>query len=234
MKRNIALTLTVFAILAVARPAAAHFPWIIISDDGKAAYFFGENPSDRTYHLPPPIAKAEVHAVSADGDATPVKLSAVETDALVGMTSAQPVAKDALLTSKVTYGVYQGSRLDYYTMHYAGKLPTKLADNKSAKAPLDLHAKLVDTDAGVDVFVFWQGKPLADAKVTLYCEEGHEEGEAKTDAEGKVSFTDKQVEEGINGLLIGHTVKDQAGDVNGKAYTSAAHYLTVTFKDPQE
>jgi hypothetical protein len=70
--------------------------------------------------------------------------------------------------------------------------------------------------------------------VTLYCAEGHDEGEAETDAERKVSFIDKQVEDGINGILVGHTVKDKAGEVSGQTYKSAAHYLTVTFSDPQE
>lgn len=33
--------------------------------------------------------------------------------------------------------------------------------------------------------------------------------------------------------MAGHTVKDEAGELNGQAYQSAAHYLTVTFIDPQ-
>ncbi|MEZ6079361.1 MAG: hypothetical protein R3C56_27945 [Pirellulaceae bacterium] len=37
-------------------------------EDGKAAYFFGETPADRTYKLPGSIAKAEVMSWSQEGE----------------------------------------------------------------------------------------------------------------------------------------------------------------------
>lgn len=52
-----------------------------------------------------------------------------------------------------------------------------------------MTARLVDPDGGVDVYVPWQGKPLSGARVSLYCDEGHKEGEAETDEQGKVSFS---------------------------------------------
>jgi hypothetical protein len=71
-----------------------------------------------------------------------------------------------------------------------------------------------------------------DVEVKLYCAEGHEEGSAKTDGEGKVSFTNKQVEDGLNGIMLGTRV-EESGELDGKPYTKAAHYLTTTFFRPE-
>ena len=98
---------------------------------------------------------------------------------------------------------------------------------------MDLQTHAVDTGSGVDVYVLWKGKPLADAEVRLFCAEGHEEGNAETDASGKVSFSDEQVEEGTNAILVGHTITDETGKVGSQEYKSAMHYLTATFVDPE-
>ena len=233
MKRFSICCVAILGLMFLARPAAAHFPWVTISDVGKVIYFFGENPADRTYKLPESIAKAKVGVVNARGKVKNVELKSVESDALVGLTSADSVRPRVTLASQITYGIFRGSRLDYYTMHQGGKLPKTLDANESKTSPLDLHARLVDTDSGVDVYVIWKGKPLANVEVHLYCDEGHEEGNAKTDEGGRVSFSDKQVEDGLNGIMVGHTAKGEAGEFHGQTYESASHYLTVTFNDPQ-
>jgi hypothetical protein len=74
---------------------------------------------------------------------------------------------------------------------------------------------------------------LTGAEVPLFCDEGHETGVAKTGQVGNVSFDDKQVEDGLDGIMAGHTVKDQKGELDGKAYTAASYYPMVTFIDPQ-
>lgn len=219
--------------------ASAHFPWLIRNEDGKAAYFFGENPADRTYKLPDSIAKAKITSWTQGAEPQQLKLKSVDEEKFVGMLSEQEFPADSLFSSQVTFGIYHGSRLDYYTLHHGGKLPTSRSeyDHTSSAlkdATLKLTAQLVDTDAGVDVFVLWEGKPLADVDVQLFCSEGHEEGSAKTDAAGKVSFNDKQVEAGLNGIIVGHTVKSLAGEIDGQAYDSGSHYLTVTFVDPED
>jgi hypothetical protein len=234
MNRFCSSALSLLLVASLACPALAHFPWLAINKDGKAIYFFGEHIADRTYHLPESIAKAEINVVGEKGRREKVTLTRVESDEFVGLVSEQAITADATLVSSVTYGVYQGSRLNYYAQHTGGKMPTSLDAHGDQKPPLDLSAKLVNTDSGVEVYVVWKGQPLASAQVTLFCDEGHEEGQAKTDAAGKVSFTDRQVEEGLNGIMVGHTVKDEAGEIDGKAYQSAAHYLTVTFADPEE
>lgn len=228
------LFLLLASLLASASPAYAHFPWVTISDEGKVTYFFGENPADRMYKLPGPIAKCDVHAVTAKGAKQTVTLHSVETDQLIGRQSSDRVDPATTLQSQVTFGIYHGSRLEYYTVHVGGKLPTSKDDAANSATDQDLKTLLVDTDNGIDAYVLWKGKPLADADVHLFCEEGHEEATAKTDQDGKVSFTDKEVEEGLNGIMVGHTVKDESGLIGDQKYDSASHYLTVTFHDPEE
>ncbi|PQO28830.1 hypothetical protein [Blastopirellula marina] len=226
--------LLLIGLSASASPAYAHFPWVTISEEGKVTYFFGENPADRTYKLPGPIAKCDVELVSPKGTKQKVTLHSVETDDFVGRQSSENVDANATLQSQVTFGIYHGSRLEYYTVHVGGKLPTSREDAAQTAPQQDLKTLLVDTDNGVDAYVLWKGKPLADTEVHLFCEEGHEEASAKTDQNGKVTFTDKQVEDGLNGIMVGHTVQDEKGSIGDQKYDSASHYLTVTFHDPEE
>ena len=233
MKRQ-QLVLSIAIVALVTQSANAHFPWLAIDKAGKLVYFFGETPEDRTYKLPGPIAKAEIYSFDEKGKRTQVKTGAVETDKFVGLESKAKLTTSSKVESKVTFGIYNGSRLDYYTYHQPGKLPKSLDAYKATKSKLDMTVRLIDTDAGVDAYVLWKGKPLPKAKVHLFCDEGHEEGVADTDKTGKVSFTDKQVEDGLNGIMVGHTLKSEKGKVNGEEYESAAHYLTVTFTDSQD
>lgn len=232
MKVHYFVRFSLAAITCLAAPAAyAHFPWLIRGEDGKVAYFFGEDVSDRTYKLPPSIAAAQVHRVGPEGKLEPVALSSVEKDDFVGLVSSESVPSEGMLISHVTYGIHRGTLLDYYTVHQGGKLPTNREAYKRVKSGLDLNAELVDADSGVDVYVTWKGEPAQGLEVHLYCAEGHEEGSATTDVQGKVSFTDQQVEKGLNGIRLGHTRKESA-KLNEAAYDTAAHYLTVTFYDP--
>jgi hypothetical protein len=66
-------------------------------------------------------------------------------------------------------------------------------------------------------------------EVQLFDSKGKARGTARTDKDGKASFTSEQLAPGLNGVMLGHTVKGEKGDFNGKPYDSAAHYLTVTF-----
>ena len=213
--------------------AWAHFPWLSADHEGNVCFCFGENPAETNYKLPGPIAKADVSSITADGKVAKVALKKIETDEFVGLKSEKPLKAEMLMT-KVTYGLYAGSRLDYYAIHQAGPLPKdpKAYASKEKKSEkghaLDLRAELVDTDTGVDVYVMWKGKPLASADVTLFCEEGHEEGAATTDKEGKVSFSDKEVEDGLNGIMVGHKLAEDKGKFNGKEYSASSHYLTMT------
>ncbi|MEM7475470.1 MAG: hypothetical protein AAF483_10800 [Planctomycetota bacterium] len=219
-------------LICSAQVCNAHFPWLVVEKDGKVSFFFGESIAERNYKLPPTIAKAKVRAITAEGRQG-VALAKVETDDFIGMQSKAALESDATVATQVTYGIYNGNRLDYFASSIHGKLPTAKSDSKPKKRS-KLAAEVVDTESGVDVYITWKGKPLEDIEVHLYCDDGHEEGNAKTDAEGKVSITDKEVEDGLNGLMFGHTVKGDAGEFDGQAYESTMYYYTMTFVDPED
>lgn len=228
MKRLLFTVMT----LAVCTVANAHFPWMVVDKDGNVEYFFGEGMTDRTYKLPEGIAKAQV-MMRAGGKMMPVETKAVEADDFVGKRSIASVPKTADLVSQAIYGVYHGAKLQYYTQHLGGEMPKSFSGCQPF-AKMDLQAHAVDTDGGVDVYVLWKGKPLEGVEVKLFCEDGHEEGNGETDASGKVSFNDKEVEDGMNAIMVGHTVGDETGTFGDQEYKSAMHYLTATFVDPED
>ncbi|MFK8113108.1 MAG: hypothetical protein AB8B91_12950 [Rubripirellula sp.] len=214
--------------------AEAHFPWVTINEEGQAVYFFGETPADRAYKLPESIAKATVDHISKDGSFNRIEMAPNQGEDFVGLSSTEALSMQTCLASKVTYGVYHGSRLDYFTQHCGGQLPRQRGDQVSLDKQLELNAELIDTDSGVDVFIRRKGEPLVAAEVRLFCADGEEEGVATTDAIGKVSFSDKQVEHGLNGILVGYTSEHEAGTLGAQAYGSVSRYLTATFLDPQD
>ncbi|WP_254508787.1 hypothetical protein [Anatilimnocola floriformis] len=227
MNRRLLCIAALLGVFLATRAADAHFPWLVVDDAGKANFYFGETLAERAYKLPASLEAAEVQTIAADNPAKKLALAKVETDDFIGLKSTDAVDRNSTLTSSVTFGIYQGARLNYYTIHQGGKLPTER--ESLPKLPLDLQARVVSTDKGADVFVLWQGKPFADQEVQLFDSKGKLKGKVSTNNDGKASFSSEQLSSGLNGLMLGHTVKGEKGDFNGKAYESAAHYLTVTF-----
>lgn len=223
---------SVFALVIIATSVQAHSPWVVVDDQGKLEYFFGEGMTERNYKLPEAIAKAEI-MMRADGKLVPVETKTIDSDDFIGKRSVGSVPKDADIVSQATYGVYHGSKLQYYTQHLGGEMPKEFSGCKPFEK-MDFQAHAVDTDEGVDVYVLWKGKPLEGAGVQLFCEDGHQEGSGETDASGKVSFNDKQVEDGMNAIMVLNSVSDDSGEVDGEAYGSAMHFLTATFADPED
>jgi len=229
MRFRTSLLFFVIMSLTIAPTANAHFAWLMADKDGHAVFFFGESIAERTYHLPEKLSDVEIHAWSAEGERQDVEMAKVETDSLIGRRSNSP-AKASVLSCVATYGLYQGSKLTYHCQHVAGE-PTSWPDAANAELSLQAIVKTQD-DGGVVVTVFAKGKPLTNAKVQLFCDEGHEEGEATTDDKGQVSFTNKQVEDGLNGILVGHVDPKAKGELDGTDYTGEANYLSVTFYRP--
>lgn len=206
----------------------AHFHWLASDEGGKAILFFGESIAERDYHLPEAVEKATVSHVAPGRDAIETNLAIVEEEEFTGRRTEKKVANEGELHSTIVYGIYHGSKLTYYAQHDLSldESPSglKLKNASGLRAEVERGKQ-----GGVRVTVLWQGKPLADATVGLYCDEGHEEGSKATDKEGQVFFEEGPVEDGLNGLLVGHKLKDQPGEVDGKSYESESHYLTATF-----
>lgn len=215
-------------VAATCNIAEAHFPWLVVDQEGRAQYFFGETPADRSYKMPESIANVKVFSM-VDGRRTDeLKLEKQEGDDFIGLQSAGPVDRDATLTSAVSYGVYSGSKLQYYTI-YQGKLDNAEAENAANPYPQDFKARATRSGEGVDVHVTFKNQPLANAEVKLFNSEGKEQAKAKTDKQGKVTFGADDVAKGLNAVLVGHKV-DSKGEVDGQAHGSESHYLTLTFE----
>lgn len=228
MKRNTVLWSLVAAIAVGIVPAAAHahFAWLATDAEGHAIFFFGETIADQTYHLPEKMAKAAVQQATGE-EKTPVGMQPVDSDAFIGLRSAEPVSGTASLTAVQPYGLYHGSMLVYHMQHVTGKPASwseKPLEDTALQAVLTMH------DTKLVARILRDGKPLPGAKVQLFCDEGHEEGAAETNEQGEVEFSASQVEDGLNGLLVGAVDKEAKGEFEGKAYQGEAHYLTVTFR----
>jgi hypothetical protein len=223
--------LVVPAFLLVTSVSHAHFPWLIKDKEGKAVLYFGENLADKTYKIPSSIAAAKIVGTDEQGAMMEVKTTRVETSDLVGLVSSEPQPHLTSLSAEVTFGIYNGGRLNYYCNHVAINPNAAVSSEKSASNSPRLSTRIVGNSKGIDVYAFLDGKPLKDVEIKLFCAEGHEEGSETTDMEGKVSFSKKQVEAGINGIMFG-TRLEESGQWDGKSYTNASHYLTATFYRP--
>lgn len=221
------LSSAALAWLLFINPAHAHFAWLAQDADSNAEFFFGESIAERNYHLPEKLASVEVVAYGEETK-KPVKMKTVEEADFVGLKSEAPTKAGHNLACQATYGLYQGSKLTYHAQHVSGE-PTNWSQKPNDA--LKLQAVLTSKeDGGVQAQILKDGKPLADAKVQLFCSDGHEEGVGTTDSQGRVQFTGSEVEEGLNGLLVGHVDPQSSGDYEGKPYKGEANYLTVTFR----
>lgn len=201
----------------------AHFPWLMIEEDGQAVMFFSESPAERDYRLPEAVTKAEVMAFDGKSSPTKVEWKTIEKDGFTGRKSIEKLPGGSTLSSSFVYGNYHGSLLKYYAQHLAPvgtespELPEKY---RSA-----LSASVAPSKTGIEVTVTWKGEPLKGAGVTIIDAET-ESFEDKTDANGKVSFSTGAA--GLTAFIIGHTIKPSEGEWDGKPYTSESHYCTVT------
>jgi Galactose oxidase, central domain len=227
------IKLAIVVILAIPSDVQAHFPWLAIDEDNRVVQFFGENVANRNYKLPEKIATAEVLAFGHDGTASSIAMETIEIDEFIGrrsQTVADPLQR---FESNVTYGIHGGSRLDYYSSAIPGKLPKSMEDSSSVVSHARLKCLAFDTEGAVKIQVTWENQPLIGTEVKLFNEKGDETASEKTNANGQVDFTDAQVEEGMNAILVGFIQKDEAGKLGDRVYQSASHYLTMTFRDPE-
>ncbi|MBB3210430.1 N-acetylneuraminic acid mutarotase [Rhodopirellula rubra] len=223
-KHALAMTATILVLSANA--AHAHFPWLSTDDEGKAVMWFGETPDDRTYPMPESIQAIQL---ASAGDSTAIATTPVNTDTLVGLQSDSPIDPEHEISGSVTYGLYHGTKLTYHVEHLSQSNPHDWPAKPREDAALQTVVRAED-DGGIEVTVLHSGKPLAETKVALYCEEGHEEASRETDGEGVVRFTSEEVEEGLNAIVVGVTDKDASGTLDGDVFRSTTDYLTATFR----
>lgn len=209
---------------------SAHFPWLACDSDGHALLFFGEDPDERAYHLPEAVGSATVLQHTQSEMPRECVLADIESEAFIGKRSKKPVDQRAMLQATIPYGVYHGTNLTYYAQH-ASSLDES-PSTEFGKQPPRLYARVQRTsEDGLRVGVFWDNQPLAKANVQLYCEEDQKEAEAFTDDKGYATFSREAIESSFDALLISHLEENQTGEIDGKQYESASHYLTMTFRN---
>lgn len=220
------LTILVTFTTIIPSIANAHFPWLMVNDDGKPALFFGEDLSDRTYHLPKNLASFPLKQIGDSNETHDLKMDLVESETHVGLVATDSVAANGCIVGTQTYGNYHGTKLVYFVQHCLGSDPQHWQLPPSDDA---LQANIEPYENGVKVLVTWNKKPLAESEVKLSSEDGNEQGSAKTDGKGVVTFTGKQLRIGLNAIMVGFTDKEASGTFNDEAFASTSNYLTATF-----
>jgi hypothetical protein len=217
--------------LLLASRADAHFVWVASEEiDGQSfgLLFFGESPDDREYHLPDSIAEAKLQLVTPDGETHDLKAEFHQEDGFVGLRAPTDITGDSAMgdfavQSVVTYGVYHGTLLTYSAKHIHTSEPNNWpAVKSSGKMPLEIMP--VATDDGIECRVLKDGKPVADAAITLVGG-GTDAIEETTDAEGKAAFTPRQ--NGTIGFLANVADKSAKGQFGDGDYSSATFYTSV-------
>ncbi len=204
----------------------AHFPWLTLNEDGRVNYFFGEDLSDRHYHLPASIAEAKFYSLDS-GKLQAIENMPADTNSFVGLESKQAVERDADIYSTVTFGVYHGSKLTYYSQ-YLGNVVSELTD---ATPHLDtqFQAQAIATKDAMQFIVYWDREPLQEVEVKLMGADGKTLGTCRTNASGQATFSNQQIPAGLNGIIVGPVTKNESGTHAEAEYSSASHYLTACF-----
>ena len=219
------------AVVAVAVQCQAHFLWVkSVTVDGKpqGLLFFGESPADETYHFPEKLAKAKLWSRSADGKQTEVATTAIDTDERVGLIGSLGDDKSPVLQTSQQYGVYGTALLKYHAKHIRGTTPDDVnAAGTSKELKLEIVPKIKDGD--VELTVLWNGKPLADAAVTIV---ESRQGSDRTEDGQRGHLTFKPEAGGIVGVLANTMEKDKSGELDGKPYKGMMHYASLTFNLP--
>ena len=151
--------------------------------------------------------------------------AARDTDDFIGLEMSLPAGKSTALETVCEYGIYGGSMLCYYSQHLLPTADGKIADGTSAELKLNIVPE--SKPGGLAATVLWEGKPLADAVVTLIDSAG-ETAKETTDAEGKVFFV--LAKAGMVGLMTNHSEKEKSGEFNGQNYKGQANYATLTLE----
>jgi N-acetylneuraminic acid mutarotase len=210
----------------------AHFPWLSIDDEAYPRLHFSEGLADTEYDLPESIAAAELWQSAIDAPAKQLAVEAVDEDGFIGLEGDEPIEPRGRVTSQVVYGIYHGSKLNYYAQLFPGENPATWPQEAASDTPLQALMK-IDGDKLL-VTVLLKDEPLAGAKATLSNEEGEKSVNSTANDQGVAEFPLDAVHEGLNGVMVMHNDKSASGNLDGQAYTSATNILTATFNYSKE
>jgi N-acetylneuraminic acid mutarotase len=220
------------ALLLAPALSLAHFPWLSISDEAYPRMHFGESLADTEYHLPESIGAAELWQSAIDAPAKKLAVETVEEDGFIGLEGEDPIEPRGRVTSQVVYGIYHGSKLNYYAQLFPAENPATWPQEAAKDTALQALMKVEGDKLLVTVLL--NDEPLAGASATLSNEEGEKSVNSKTNDEGVAEFAMDAVHDGLNGVMVMHNDKEAKGDLDGQAFTSATNILTATFNYSKE
>jgi hypothetical protein len=228
------LTLSIacgLALWACADSSRAHFLWIkTITHEGRphAFLFFGENALDEAYHLPEALADSKLWRRTANGKRTQLPAKALETDERIGLISPMEFDTPCVLEATEQYGIYGTALLVYSAKHvHAGSIDEFNAADSSKELALHIVPRV--NEKQLELTVFWQGKPLRDAEVSVSVDDA-EAVKNKTDESGRVTLEPEG--DGVVSVLANRLDKELKGELNDKKYDHGLHYTSVTFEWP--
>jgi hypothetical protein len=231
--RRLASVVCCVAIAIIASTCDAHFLWVktVLADrKPQALLYFGESPTEETYHFPDKLAKTRLWSRAADGKRTEVRTKSIETDDRIGHIGPLVDEKAAVLEASQQYGIYGNALLVYHAKHVNGTAANTInAAGTSSELKLEIVPRVKGNE--VQLTVLWNGKPLKDADVTIFAD-GAEPVEKKTSDDGCVTFQSEKG--GLIGALANTIEKDKRGELDKKPYQGIMHYASLTFVLPTE
>ena len=226
--QRLAACLPALALVLLCTTANAHFLWLksSLSDQGaRAVISFGESPAVEDYNLPESVEKTALWWRGNNDKTHDLEAERIDTDDRIVLESPLPSGDSRVLEATCTYGLYHGTLLKYYTKHVSCKSAEELGSfGPSKKLKLDIVPAA--TKEGLELTVYWEGKPLPGAKLTLTDSE-EEEQSATTSPKGVAQF--QTPAKGLVAVLANYQEKKNAGVFEGEAYKGIANYVTLTF-----
>ncbi len=211
--------------------AHAHFIWVVAEPakaegETRLQLSFGEGPQPAEAYLLDKVSQAQLWSIDASGKASPVKL-AKDVQGDEGAWVANTKQSPAGLEAACQYGVFTRGEKSFLLQYYARYEEL----GQSAKQPGD-RLKLSVTAAkvadGVQVRVYWQGKPVTENVQLVAAGPQGEELEAvakdgffflPATAAGVYAIRARMEEAG-------------AGKLGDDAYAQQLHYSTLTLRVP--
>ena len=209
---------------------SAHMVWISSTPDAAGAnvrVHFGENVSDCTYKLPE-FLRGITAELDEDGKRSPLAFQELQTEEFLGMAATAPVAGAHAVALHCVYGVYHGTRLEYYAKHYQGTeaagFPQSSLEQRLNVSPEVMSAAGSNVD-GLRIVVTFDGQPVPSAKVN--CRNGQgEQSDASTNADGVAEFP--KLSPGPISIWVQHLEPNATGRLGEESYKSVTHIATLT------
>ncbi|MEW4527992.1 hypothetical protein [Maioricimonas sp. JC845] len=208
--------------------AKAHFLWLLPPDSGAVDVCFGEVADPDDPDLLKYIAKAKVWYVAPNGEATSLSLKQAD-DVLRG--ELPKGAAGGLVVGSHDFGVLERGDAKFLLRYFAATGPKLGSDawtkiDTTKQAPFRLAPVVVDGQ--VQITATWNGKPVADAEVTVDGP-GVDDLKLTTDTRGVARFS--AGEPGRYSIRV-RQIQEESGSVDGKEYAEVRSYSTLAVEIP--